>query len=149
MALQYKLYTSIPSLKILPFIFSERFLLYGIIPDERSISFSRGVFFLLKVLWSSKFCSLSVELEKIQDEVSSLSKKRKEKKKFKYRKKKISIRTAFLVTKKKIFPCSYPGSSEILLRHRPSEVSLKYKKMQVAAHWASLLSQSVALDLNT
>lgn len=79
-----------------------------------------------------------------------LSMKRKEKKKFKYRKKnKISIRTAFLVTKKKIFLCSYPGSSEILLRHRPSEVSLKYKKIQVAAHWASLLSQSVALDLNT
>lgn len=65
------------------------------------------------------------------------------------KKNKISIRTAFLVTKKKIFLCSYPGSSEILFRHRPSEVSLKYKKIQVAAHWAILLSQSVALDLNT
>lgn len=73
----------------------------------------------------------------------------KRKKEIQVQKKKISIRTAFLVTKKKIFPCSYPGSSEILLRHRPSEVSLKYKKIQVAAHWASLLSQSVALDLNT
>lgn len=50
-------------------------------------AFLEAFFLLLKVLWSSKFCSLSVELEKIQDEVSSLSMKRKEKKKFKYRKK--------------------------------------------------------------